>query len=99
MSKRGALPFLCFYFYFLFFIFSTPLCLCQIIFYLSGVMLVVANAAVFFLRLSKPPEGVEEEEEEGEEAEAKLEETARKQTQRITRCQPHACARTRMTLM
>jgi len=56
-------------------------------------MLVVANAAVFFLRLSKPPEGVEEEEEEGEEAEAKLEETARKQTQRITRCQlPHPCA-------
>jgi len=68
--------------------------LCQIIFYLSGLMLVVANAAVFFLRLSKPPEGVEEEEEEGEEAEAKLEEKARKQTERITRCplpHPGAC--------
>lgn len=68
---------------------SVCMSLLQIVFYLSGVMLVAANAGVFFLRLSKPPEGIEEEEEQGEEAEAKLEETARKQTQRITRCQSH----------
>ena len=53
----------------------------QIVFYLSGSLLVLLNSVVFFFRLSKPAFDQEEEEGEEEESviEAKIQETVRQQ--------------------